>query len=99
MPITAKDYVLKNLIEENFPDKSLDCSKQVLSKAIDLAQKCRAQFYHAIALPMDETELRKTEHMKVLNDIDHAIQKGEINDSIRIELLKVKSEALNKFGF
>ena len=80
-------------------DESLSCSKNVLSKAIDLAQKCRAQFYHAASLDPKETELRKTEHRKVFNDIDHAIQKGEINDSIRIELLKVKSEALNNLGF
>ena len=80
-------------------DESLSCSKNVLEKAIDPAQKCRAQFYHAASLPPKETELRKTEHMKVLNDIDHAIQKGEINDSIRLELLKVKSEALNNLGF
>ena len=81
-------------------DESLSCSKNVLSSTvIDVTQKCRAQFYHAASLPSKETELRKKEHIKVLNDIDDAISKGGLNDSIRIELLKVKSEALNNLGF
>jgi tetratricopeptide (TPR) repeat protein len=81
-------------------DESLSYAKKVLSsKVVDLSQACRAEFYQAASFPPSEPELRKTAHLKVLRDIDHAIQKGELNDSLRIELLKVKSEALNNLGF
>ena len=81
-------------------DESLSCSEKVLSsKDADLQQKCRSKFYHAASLPPNEKDLRKTEHLKVINDIEHAIEKGELSDSVRIELLKVKSEALNNLGF
>jgi tetratricopeptide (TPR) repeat protein len=90
---------LNNYRNRRFED-AIDSSNSVLKNGkASLIQKSRAMFYRAASLPREEGEKRKTAHLEVIAETENILKTSEIPDTDRVEILKVKSEALNNTGF
>ena len=90
---------LQHFRRREFNDALEKASKVINAEDTTLTQKIRAQFYYAASLPPSEAENRRDKHIEVLADTNEALEKGNIEARDRIEILKVKSEALNNTGF
>ena len=73
----------------------------VNSSKATMTQKIRGKFYNIAAgiSRKDEPEKSRDEHMKLLVKSADLLKEKTLGDPERIELLKVRSEALNNLGF
>ena len=82
-----------------FDDSLKEANKIISSKKASQVQQCRAMFYYAASLPPTDKKARQGAHLKVIENINLEIEGDKLSDIERVELLKVKSEALNNTGF
>jgi len=82
-----------------FDDSIQEANKIILSNKACQTQLCRAMFYYAASLPPTDQKARQDAHLKVIENINLEIEGDKLSDIERVELLKVKSEALNNTGF
>ena len=83
----------------NFDESIKEANKIISSKKASRVQQCRAMFYYAASLPPADQKTRQDAHLKVIENINLEIEGDKLSDIERVELLKVKSEALNNTGF
>ena len=92
---------LNNYRAEKWSEAASTAEMVVNSPKASKAQKMRGKFYHIAAgiSRKDEPEKSRDEHMKLLVKSADLLEQKTLGDPERIELLKVRSEALNNLGF
>ena len=92
---------LNNYRNANWSEAANIAEKVINSPKASTVQKTRGKFYHIAAgiSRKDEPEKSRDEHMKLLVKSADLLEEKTLGDPERIELLKVRSEALNNLGF
>jgi tetratricopeptide (TPR) repeat protein len=83
----------------NFKSAVEKAEKILENSNSSVSQKIRAAFYRAISWNRQEYEKCKELHIEVFDEIESTLQSENLSADDKIEILKVKSELANNFGF
>jgi tetratricopeptide (TPR) repeat protein len=81
-------------------DEAIKLSEVIINDSrASIPQKIRASFYRAISWNRQEYDKCKELHLDVFKEINQYLEKEDLSSDVRTEILKVKAELANNFGF